>query len=238
MMAFGLGDVAPVDVLCGTGNAYVVEAKRQLFGRCGIDMLAGPSEVLVIADDGADPALVASDLLGQAERDPHSGACLVCLSERFAREALAEVDRQLAALPTREVAAQAWSAHGTVYVADGPDEAIRLSDQYAPEHLELHVRETDLYFARLRNYGSLFIGEEATVAYGDNSVGTTQVLPTGRAARYTGGVWAGTFLKTCTFQRITPAASRLLAEIAERQSAREHMPAHGLTARARIERYR
>jgi len=238
MMAFGMGVVPPADLLCGAGNKFVAEAKRQLFGQCGIDLLAGPTEIAVIADDAADPALVACDLLGQAEHDPNSGICLVALSERFARAAIAEVERQLAVLPTREVASRSWRDNGIVMAADGPEEAVRLSDDYAPEHLELHVREPAFYESRLASYGSLFVGEETTVAYGDKSIGTNHILPTSRAARYTGGVWVGKFLKTCTYQRMTPAASREVGEVTERQCERERMLAHGLTARARVERYR
>ena len=164
LMAFGMGEVEPVDVLCGAGNKYVAEAKRQLFGRCGIDLLAGPTEILIIADDSADPALVACDLLGQAEHDPNSGVCLICLSEHFAAEAQAQVEAQLRDLPTRDVAALSWVGNGLICVAQSPEEAVRLSDEYAPEHLELHVRDTDFYFQNLSNYGSLFIGEETTVA--------------------------------------------------------------------------
>jgi sulfopropanediol 3-dehydrogenase len=237
MMAFGLGDVEPVDVLCGAGNKYVAEAKRQLFGRCGIDLLAGPTEILIIADDEADPALVACDLLGQAEHDPNSGVCLVCLSGALGARVIGEVEKQLVVLPTRDVASVSWGDNGIVCVADSPEEAVRLSDDYAPEHLELHVRDTDFYFERLSNYGSLFIGEETTVAYGDKSIGTNHILPTGRAARYTGGVWVGKFLKTCTYQRATAEASARLAAVTERQCELEHMPAHAETARVRRERY-
>jgi len=238
LMAFGLEDVKPVDVLCGAGNKYVAEAKRQLFGRCGIDILAGPTEILIIADDQADPELVACDLLGQAEHDPNSGVCLICLSEDFANRAISEVEKQLEVLPTRDVASVSWSNNGIVYAADSPEEAVKLSDDYAPEHLELHVSDTDYFFTNLTNYGSLFIGEETTVAYGDKSIGTNHILPTSRAARYTGGVWVGKFLKTCTYQRMTPAASLELAPITERQCELENMLAHGLTARIRIDRYR
>lgn len=237
LMAFGLDDAQPVDVLCGAGNRFVAEAKRQLFGRCGIDLLAGPTEILVIADDHADPALVACDLLGQAEHDPNSGLCLICLSEEFARRTIAELEKQLAVLPTRKIASLSWRDHGIVYVADDEDEAVQLSDTYAPEHLELHVRNIDQFFARLANYGSLFIGEETTVAYGDKTIGTNHILPTSRAARYTGGVWVGKFLKTCTYQRMTPAASVETAEVTERQCVLENMLAHAITARVRMERY-
>lgn len=237
MMAFGLGDVRPADMLVGAGNKYVAEAKRQLFGRCGIDLLAGPTEIAVIADDSADPALVACDLLGQAEHDPNSGVYLIALSERFARAAIAEVEKQLRTLPTREVAAPCWRDHGIVHVADGPDEAIALSDDYAPEHLELHVEQPEPYVAALTNYGSLFIGEETTVAYGDKAIGTNHILPTSRAARYTGGVWVGKFLKTCTYQRMSREASREVGAVTERQCVAERMLAHAITARARIDRY-
>lgn len=238
MMAFGLDGIPPADVLCGAGNKFVAEAKRQLFGRCGIDLLAGPTEILVIADDAADPALVACDLLGQAEHDPASGVCLICLSEDFAARAVGELEKQLAVLPTRDVAELAWRDHGIVYVAGSADEAVSLSDRYAPEHLELHVQDQNYYFDNLRNYGSLFIGEETTVAYGDKTIGTNHILPTSRAARYTGGLWVGKFLKTCTYQRMTPAASVEVAEVTERQCELENMLAHAITARVRIERYR
>jgi sulfopropanediol 3-dehydrogenase len=237
LMAFGLGEVEPVDILCGAGNKYVAEAKRQLFGRCGIDLLAGPTEILVIADDSADPALVACDLLGQAEHDPASGVCLICLSDEFALAALAEVERQLSVLPTRDVASLSWRDNGIVFVAEDLEEAARLSDEYAPEHLELHVRDADALAARLTCYGSLFLGEETTVAYGDKSIGTNHILPTSRAARYTGGVWVGKFLKTCTWQRMTAVASREVGLVTERQCVRENMLAHALTAQARITRY-
>ena len=237
MMAFGLDGLPPVDILCGAGNKFVAEAKRQLFGRCGIDLLAGPTEILVIADETADPALVACDLLGQAEHDPVSGVCLICLSESFADRTIAELEKQLAVLPTRDVAALSWRDHGIVYIADSDDEAIALSDRYAPEHLELHVANIDYYFNNLRNYGSLFIGEETTVAYGDKTIGTNHILPTSRASRYTGGLWVGKFLKTCTYQRMTPAASVEIAKVTDRQCVLENMLAHAITARVRIDRY-
>jgi sulfopropanediol 3-dehydrogenase len=237
MMAFGLGDVEPVDMLVGAGNRFVAEAKRQLFGRCGIDLLAGPTEIAIIADDSADPALVACDLLGQAEHDPNSGICLICTSERFAQATIAEVEKQLAVLPTRDIAALSWRDNGIVYVADSASEAIALSDDYAPEHLELHVADPAYYVENLGNYGSLFIGEETTVAYGDKSIGTNHILPTSRAARYTGGVWVGKFLKTCTYQRMTPEASREVGAVTERQCKIERMLAHAITSQVRVERY-
>jgi sulfopropanediol 3-dehydrogenase len=237
LMAFGFADVRPVDILCGAGNKYVAEAKRQLFGRCGIDLLAGPTEIGIIADDSADPALVACDLLGQAEHDPNSGLFLVCLSESFGRATLQEVEKQLAVLPTRDIAALSWRDNGIIYAADSQAEAVALSDDYAPEHLELHVEDNNYYFDNLTNYGSLFIGEETTVAYGDKSIGTNHILPTSRAARYTGGVWVGKFLKTCTYQQMTAAASREVGQVTERQCNVERMLAHAITARVRVDRY-
>jgi sulfopropanediol 3-dehydrogenase len=237
LMAFGMGVLEPVDILCGAGNKFVAEAKRQLFGQCGIDLLAGPTEIAIIADDSADPALVACDLLGQAEHDPNSGQLCVCLSERFARETLRELEQQLAILPTRDIAQLSWRDFGKMYVAENADEAIHISDDYAPEHLELHVGDPDYYFERLRNYGSLFIGEETTVAYGDKSIGTNHILPTSRSARYTGGVWVGKFLKTVTYQRMTPAASVEVGQVTARQCDVERMQAHAITARVRVERY-
>lgn len=238
LMAFGLDGNTPADVLCGAGNRFVAEAKRQLFGRCGIDLLAGPTEIAIIADDSADPQLVACDLLGQAEHDPNSGQLLICLSENMARDTVAALERQLAVLPTREVAGLSWRDHGIVQVAESADEAIALSDDYAPEHLELHVSDLEYYVDRLTCYGSLFIGEETTVAYGDKTIGTNHILPTSRAARYTGGVWVGKFLKTCTYQKMTAEASIETGEVTERQCALENMLAHGITARVRVDRYK
>lgn len=237
MMAFGMDGIEPVDILCGAGNRFVAEAKRQLFGRCGIDLLAGPTEIMVIADDSADPALVACDLLGQAEHDPNSGICLICMSEVFAQATIDEVEKQLGGLPTRDIAALSWRDNGIVCVADSSVEAVAIADEYAPEHLELHVQDIQYFTERLTNYGSLFIGEETTVAYGDKSIGTNHILPTSRAARYTGGVWVGKFLKTCTYQRMTPEASRAIGEVTDRQCQVERMLAHAITAKVRVDRY-
>lgn len=237
LMAYGMGEVPAADLLCGAGNKFVAEAKRQLFGQCGIDLLAGPTEIGVIADNSADPFLVACDILGQAEHDPNSGQLLVCLSESFARETLDQLNKQLEVLPTKKVAEISWGNNGKIYVAEDRDEAIRLSDDYAPEHLELHVEDPDYYFDRLTNYGSLFIGEETTVAYGDKAIGTNHILPTSRSARYTGGVWVGKFLKTVTFQKMTPEASIKVGEVTARQCEVERMLAHGITATVRTKRY-
>jgi sulfopropanediol 3-dehydrogenase len=237
LMAFGMGLIPPVEILCGAGNKFVAEAKRQLFGKCGIDLLAGPTEIAIIADDEADPFLVACDLLGQAEHDPNSGQLLVCFSEAFAHKCQTELKKQLEDLPTKEIASASWTNNGRVVVAENPAEAVEINDEYAPEHLELHVSDTDFYFDRLRNYGSLFIGEETTVAYGDKAIGTNHILPTSRAARYTGGVWVGKFLKTVTFQRMSPRASLEVGEVCARQCHVERMLAHEITARVRIKRY-
>jgi sulfopropanediol 3-dehydrogenase len=237
MMALGMGVFEPVDVICGAGNKYVAEAKRQLFGRCGIDLLAGPTEIMVIADESADAPLVACDLLGQAEHDPNSGIALVCFSEIFARKCLLEINRQLQQLPTRNVAELSWGANGRIYLANDREDAVAIADDYAPEHLEIHTQDPDYFLERLRNYGSLFLGMETTVAYGDKCIGTNHILPTSRSARYTGGLWVGKFLKTVTYQKMTPAASRLIGEVTERQCEAERMLAHAITARVRVERY-
>ncbi len=236
-MAYGRVGMRPVDMITGPGNAYVAEAKRQLFGLVGIDLPAGPTEILVIADESSDPALVATDLLGQAEHGPDSPAWLISTSEKVAREVMAEIDRQLLTLPTREIAGAAWARWGEVAVVASDDEAIALSDRYAPEHLEVLTSKNDYYLKHLKNYGSLFVGEESTVAYGDKGVGTNHTLPTGRAARYTGGLWVGKYLKTVTYQRLTPEASHKIAPIMGRMCASEGMLAHELTATVRENRY-
>ncbi|WP_320122016.1 histidinol dehydrogenase [uncultured Sphaerochaeta sp.] len=237
LMAFGMGFCDPVDMLCGAGNKYVAEAKRQLFGRCGIDLLAGPTEIGIIADDYSDPMIVACDLLGQAEHDPNSGQILVCFSENHAKEIIQELERQLKVLPTQDIASQSWRGNGQVIVAESPEEAVSIMDHYAPEHLELLVEDEQWFDSRLKNYGSLFIGEETTVAYGDKSIGTNHILPTSRAARYTGGVWVGKFLKTVTYQRATKSASIEIAHVTSRQCRVEKMVAHALSAEVRIKKY-
>jgi sulfopropanediol 3-dehydrogenase len=237
-MAFGLAELEPVDMIVGAGNAYVAEAKRQLFGRVGIDLLAGPTEILVIADATADAGLVAADLLGQAEHGPTSPAVLVTTSAELGAAVVAEVSALLAWLPTREVAGAAWRDHGEIVVARDRAEAIALANRYAHEHVEVHARddELDAYLDGLRNYGSLFLGEHATVAFGDKAVGTNHVLPTAGAARYTGGLWVGKFLKTLTYQWLTEEGMRQIAPAAEAISEAELFPGHALTARMRLER--
>ena len=235
-LAFGIEGVEPVDMLVGAGNAYVAEAKRQLFGRVGIDLLAGPTEILIIADASADPDLVAADLLGQAEHGPTSPAVLVTTSEEMARATLAAVDRWLETWPTAEVAGQAWRDRGMVVLADDDDEAVRLADEIATEHLEIQTRDPDWYLQRLTNYGSAFVGAGATVAFSDKAIGTNHVLPTGRAARYTGGLWVGKFLKTVTYQKVTDEGIRAVAPPTAAISDAEGFGGHALTARIRLGR--
>jgi sulfopropanediol 3-dehydrogenase len=236
-MAFGLEGEPPVDMIVGAGNAYVTEAKRQLFGRVGIDLLAGPSEITVIADDEADVELVAADLLGQAEHGPTSPSVLICRSEAFGARVIEEAERQLVELGD-ETARTAWTDYGSVIVAGDREEAAQVADAIAPEHLEVHAADEEWWLERLRNYGSLFLGSLTTVAFSDKgTTGTNHVLPTGRAARYSGGLSALRFLKTLTSQRITePEASRELAEAVAEISAAEGLPAHGATATRRLGR--
>jgi sulfopropanediol 3-dehydrogenase len=237
-MAFGIEGLAGADMIVGAGNAYVAEAKRQLFGDVGIDLLAGPTEIAIIADGGADPTMVAADLLGQAEHGPTSPAVLITTSRELGQAVLSEVDELLSTWPTREVAGAAWEAHGQVALVDDLDAAMALSDEIAPEHLEVQVGEERLddCLAGLRNYGSLFLGREATVAYGDKAVGTNHVLPTMGAARYTGGLWVGKFLKTCTYQRLTEEGTRRIAPAVATISLAERFEGHALTANMRLDR--
>lgn len=236
-MVFGCVGIKPVDMITGAGNPFVAEAKRQLFGRVGIDLLAGPTEILIIADDSADPSLVATDLLGQAEHGPDSPAWLVTTSRKLGEAVLKEVERQLETLATAKTAGPAWRDHGEIVVVDSDAEAVEVADEYAPEHLETMTGKNDYYLNNLRNYGSLFNGEESTVAYGDKGVGTNHTLPTAKAARYTGGLWVGKFIKTVTYQYLTKEASRRVAPIMSRICYAEGMIAHGITADVREKRY-
>lgn len=237
-MVLGIEGLERADMIVGAGNAYVAEAKRQLFGEVGIDLLAGPTEVAVIADADADAELVAADLLGQAEHGPTSPAVLITTSRDLGESVLEEIERLLPSWPTREVASEAWQAHGSVAVVADRAAAVELSDQIAPEHLEVHAAddELDAYVTELRNYGSLFVGERATVAYGDKAIGTNHVLPTMGAARYTGGLWVGKFLKTCTYQRLTDEGTRRVAPVVAAICEAEGFGGHALTATMRLER--
>jgi sulfopropanediol 3-dehydrogenase len=236
-MAYGTATMARVDMVVGPGNQYVAEAKRQIFGTVGIDLLAGPTEILVIADDAADPVVVACDLLGQAEHGPTSPAVLVTTSRALGEAVLRECERQLPTLGTQEVARQAWQDNGEVIVVADDEEAAQVADEWAPEHLEVQTRNDDWYLRRLHNYGSLFVGEESTVAYSDKTIGPNHILPTGKAARYTGGLWVGKFIKTVTWQRLSREASGRVAPIVSRICAIEGMVAHQATADLRAARY-
>ncbi|UBV44369.1 histidinol dehydrogenase (plasmid) [Deinococcus taeanensis] len=236
-LALGTGSVAPVDMLVGPGNAYVAEAKRQLFGQVGIDLLAGPTETLVIADDSVDAEMVATDLLGQAEHGTNSPAVLLTTSEQLAHDVAAEVQRQLGVLRTGEVAAQAWRDYGQIILAADDDEMVRLADEIASEHVQVLTRDPDYFLTRMTNYGSLFLGPETNVAYGDKTIGTNHILPTGRAARYTGGLWVGKFLKTVTYQRATREASVLIGRHCSVICGVEGFAGHQRQADLRVERY-
>jgi len=236
-MALGTDTIAPVDMLVGPGNAYVAEAKRQLFGEVGIDLLAGPTEVLVIADDSADAEMVATDLLGQAEHGPTSPAVLITTSEKLAQALPAEIDRQLAVLPTAEVASVSWRDYGQIILVADFDEAVREADRLAYEHVEILTRHPRYFLDHMRNYGSMFIGPETNVAYGDKVIGTNHTLPTRRAARYTGGLWVGKFLKTVTYQQCTGEGSVKIGEYCSRLCAIERFWAHKEQADLRLRRY-
>src|SRR5215470_2142977 len=237
-MALGTETFKPVDMLVGPGNAYVAEAKRQLYGKVGIDLFAGPTEVLLIADDSADAEMCATDLLGQAEHGPTSPAILLTTSEELAHEAIREVARQLQVLQTADVAALAWRDYGEVILCADEDEMISEADRIAAEHVEVLTREPRRYLECLQNYGALFLGPETNVSYVDKVIGTNHTLPTKGAARYTGGLWVGKFLKTCTYQEVkTPAASALIGEYCSRLCAIERFWGHKEQADLRVRRY-
>jgi sulfopropanediol 3-dehydrogenase len=236
-MALGTETIQPVDMIVGPGNAYVAEAKRQLFGRVGIDLLAGPTETLVIADDSVDGEICATDLLGQAEHGPTSPAVMITNSEKLARETMSEVERLLTILPSADLAGQAWKDYGEVIVCDDVDEMVREADRVASEHVQVMTRDPDYFLNNMKNYGSLFLGPRTNVAYGDKVIGTNHTLPTKRAARYTGGLWVGKFLKTVTYQQVTPEATAMIGEYCSRLCAIENFAGHKEQADLRVRRY-
>jgi sulfopropanediol 3-dehydrogenase len=237
-MALGCEAIAPVDMIVGPGNAYVAEAKRQLFGRVGIDLLAGPTETLIIADDSVDAEICATDLLGQAEHGPTSPAVLLTNSEKLARATMAEVERLLKLLPTADAASRAWADMGEVIVCADSAQMLREADRIASEHVQVMTREPDYFLQNLQNYGALFLGPRTNVAYGDKVIGTNHTLPTHRAARYTGGLWVGKFLKTCTYQKVlTDQASAEVGEVCSRLCVLEGFFGHAEQANVRVRRY-
>lgn len=236
-MALGAGDIEPVDMIVGPGNAFVAEAKRQLYGRVGIDLFAGPTETLVIADETVDGEICATDLLGQAEHGPDSPAVLITNSEKLARETMAEVERLLEIIPTAEYARPAWEDYGEVIVCATEDEMIAAADGLASEHVQVMTRDPSIFLEKMTNYGALFLGARTNVAYGDKVIGTNHTLPTKGAARYTGGLWVGKFLKTCTYQRIeTDEASASIGRYCSRLCALEGFAGHGEQANVRVRR--
>ncbi|CAN7737705.1 histidinol dehydrogenase [Mesorhizobium amorphae] len=237
-MALGTDTIGPVDFLVGPGNAYVAEAKRQLFGRVGIDLLAGPTETLVIADETVDPELCATDLLGQAEHGPNSPAILLTSSERLARDTVTEVERLLEILPTATIARQAWADYGQVIVCDTEEEMVAEADRIASEHVQVMTRDPEYFLANMTNYGALFLGPRTNVAYGDKVIGTNHTLPTLGNARFTGGLWVGKFMKTCTYQRVlSDEASAMIGEYCSRLCVLEGFFGHAEQANIRVRRY-
>jgi len=236
-MALGTESIDPVDMIVGPGNAFVAEAKRQLFGRVGIDLFAGPTETLVIADESVDGELCAADLLGQAEHGHNSPAVLLTNSEKLANETMDEIERQLQVLPTGEVAGAAWRDYGQVIVCDTYEEMVEKADEIASEHVQVMTKDPNYFLEKMTNYGALFLGEETNVSYGDKVIGTNHTLPTKKAARYTGGLWVGKFIKTCTYQRVTKDASVLVGEYCSRLCALEGFAGHKEQADIRLRRY-
>ncbi len=237
-MALGTESIAPVDMIVGPGNAYVAEAKRQLFGRVGIDLLAGPTETLIIADDSVDGELCATDLLGQAEHGPNSPAVIITNSEKLARDTMNEVERLLTILPSADLAGQSWKDYGEVIVCDSYDEMVAEADRVASEHVQVMTRDPDYFLNNMKNYGSLFLGARTNVAYGDKVIGTNHTLPTKKNARFTGGLWVGKFIKTCTYQKVlTDEASAKIGEVCSRLCILEGFTAHAEQANIRVRRY-
>ena len=237
-MALGTETIEAVDMLVGPGNAFVAEAKRQLYGRVGIDLFAGPTETLLIADETVDGEMCATDLLGQAEHGPTSPAILLTTSENLARDTLREIDRQLNILSTAPIAALAWQDHGQIILCENDTEMLKVADEIASEHVQVMTRNPDYFLENMTNYGALFLGPETNVSYGDKVIGTNHTLPTKKAARYTGGLWVGKFLKTCTYQRIqTAEASAMIGEYCSRLCEIEGFAGHKEQADLRVRRY-
>ncbi|MGB0555234.1 MAG: histidinol dehydrogenase [Alphaproteobacteria bacterium] len=237
-MAIGTESLPGVDMLVGPGNMFVAEAKRQLFGRVGIDLFAGPTETLIIADESVDAELCAVDLLGQAEHGPTSPAALLTTSRKLAEETMAEVERQLAILPTAEIARESWDEYGSVILCETIDEMVEVADQLAYEHVQVMTEDPDYFADNMTNYGALFLGPRTNVSYGDKTIGTNHTLPTKQAARYTGGLWVGKFMKTCTYQKVlTDEASAMVGEYCSRLCALEGFAGHGEQANIRVRRY-
>jgi len=237
-MAIGTNSISPVDMIVGPGNMYVAEAKRQLYGKVGIDLFAGPTETLIIADETVDGEMCAVDLLGQAEHGPTSPAILLTNSERLARDTMAEVEKQLTKLPTANIAKQSWAEFGEVIVCDSIDEMIQVADEIASEHVQVMTSDPDVFLSRMTNYGALFLGPRTNVSFGDKVIGTNHTLPTNKNARYTGGLWVGKFLKTCTYQRVlTDEASAMIGAYCSRLCHMENFAGHGEQANLRVRRY-
>lgn len=231
--SYGTEEIRPVDMIVGPGNRFVTEAKRQCYGQVGIDFVAGPSEVLVIADGSGTPEIVVADLLAQSEHDPNAKGILITTEESFGTAVMEAVERELAVLETAEIARKSWEVYGEVILVDSLEEAVCLANEYAPEHLELNIQNPEEVSKQLYNYGSLFIGENTAEVFGDYASGTNHTLPTLRAARYTGGVWVGTFLKTCTYQSMTPEAAAELAPLVYRMAKGEGLMGHARAAEVR-----
>ncbi len=237
-MALGTETIDPVDMLVGPGNAFVAEAKRQLYGRVGIDLFAGPTETLIIADESVDAELCATDILGQVEHGPDSPGVLLTNSEKLARETMLEIERLLKILPTAEHARTAWQTFGEVIVAEDYEEMVQIADDIAPEHVQVMTEDPDYFLDNMSNYGALFLGPRTNVSYGDKVIGTNHTLPTKKSARYTGGLWVGKFLKTCTYQKVlTDEASTFVGEYCSRLCALEGFAGHGEQANIRVRRY-
>lgn len=236
-MAYGIKGIKPVDFIVGPGNAFVAESKRQVFGQVGIDQIAGPSENLIIADEHADLELVAADIWGQCEHDYNAVTIFVTTSETLAEKVQEEMQKQITSLDTAEVAQASWDKNGEIIIVNDKEEAVNVANEYAIEHVQVQAEGLDYYLENMKNYGSLFLGEETTVTYGDKGIGTNHILPTGRAARYTGGLWVGKFIKTLTYQRCTKEASKNIAPIIARQCRYEGMSAHAVTADVRENKF-